>query len=434
MVDRARRAGARPVGLDNSARQLEHARRLMAEAGVDFPLVHASAEEVPLRTVRFDIVFCDHGAMTFADPYRTVPEAARLLRPGGLFAFSHHSPIETICWELGAEVVGDRLVIDYFGMHRVDDGEDVFYQLPYGEWIRLFRANGFVIEDLIEPRPAPGATSSYRQPEELEWARRWPAESIWRLRRTADTDSRAGRPMTDRAVDPYDATPRPAGRVHIVGAGPVGLFLAALLQSIDGQRVRLYERRPEYTRTRMVMLAPYLVADSIETYQADVLDGPNVEAIFDPAELETRLAYRRTVAADLKALLQEWTLGFVALKTIEQSLARPHRAPGNRHGRARRRRGHARRRAREARAGRHRRRHHGHAVPVPRCPRPGWRRTGPPEPDAGPPRVRAGRDVPLQPALRLQRVLQVRQERREHRVQVHPRRCSARSTTGRSAT
>jgi 2-polyprenyl-6-methoxyphenol hydroxylase-like FAD-dependent oxidoreductase len=127
--------------------------------------------------------------------------------------------------------------------------------------------------------------------------------------------------MTDRAVDPYDATPRPAGRVHIVGAGPVGLFLAALLQSIDGQRVRLYERRPAYTRTRMVMLASYLVADSIETYQADVLDGPNVAAIFDPAELETRLAYRRTVAADLKALLQEWSLGFVALKTIEQSLA-----------------------------------------------------------------------------------------------------------------
>jgi 2-polyprenyl-6-methoxyphenol hydroxylase-like FAD-dependent oxidoreductase len=127
--------------------------------------------------------------------------------------------------------------------------------------------------------------------------------------------------MSGTAAGPYDATPRPMGCVHVVGAGPVGLFLAALLQSIDGQRVRLYERRPEYTRTRMVMLAPYLVADSIETYQADVLDGPNVAAIFDPAELETRLAYRRTVAADLKGLLQEWTLGFVALKTIEQSLA-----------------------------------------------------------------------------------------------------------------
>src|SRR5262245_16182086 len=40
--------GARPVGLDLSDRQLEHARRLMAEAGVEFPLIHASAEAVPL--------------------------------------------------------------------------------------------------------------------------------------------------------------------------------------------------------------------------------------------------------------------------------------------------------------------------------------------------------------------------------------------------
>ena len=134
-------------------RQLEHARRLMAEAGVDFPLVHASAEAVPLPAASFDVVFCDHGAMSFADPYRTVPEVARLLRPGGLFAFNHHSPIETICWPLDAEEVGERLALDYFGMHVIDDGEEVSFQLPYGEWIRLFRANGFVIEDLIEPRP-----------------------------------------------------------------------------------------------------------------------------------------------------------------------------------------------------------------------------------------------------------------------------------------
>ena len=113
---------------------------------------------------------------------------------------------------------------------------------------------------------------------------------------------------------------RPAGVVHIVGGGPVGLFLAALLQTVDGQRVRIYERRPEYTRTRMVALAPYLIADSIESYRADVIDGQDVEAIFDHTELETRLAYRRAVAADLRQLLQAWTQGFVPLNTIERSL------------------------------------------------------------------------------------------------------------------
>ena len=121
-------------------------------------------------------------------------------------------------------------------------------------------------------------------------------------------------------LDPYLVAPRPGGTAHVVGGGPVGMFLAALLQGIEGQRVRIYEKRSEYTRTRMVSLAPYLVADSIETYQADPLDGPNVAAIFDTAELETRLAYRRTVAPDLRALLEAWTRGFVALNTIERTL------------------------------------------------------------------------------------------------------------------
>jgi SAM-dependent methyltransferase len=176
--------GARPVGIDLSERQLDHARRLMAEADVDFPLIHGSAEQVPLPDASFDIVFCDHGAMTFADPYRTVPEAARLLRPAGLFAFNHGTPIESIAWPLDADHVGDRLVLDYFGMHRVDDGETSTFNLPYGEWIRLFRANGFVIEDLIEPRPAADATSSYRNADDVAWARRWPSEEIWRVRKT----------------------------------------------------------------------------------------------------------------------------------------------------------------------------------------------------------------------------------------------------------
>jgi 2-polyprenyl-6-methoxyphenol hydroxylase-like FAD-dependent oxidoreductase len=125
--------------------------------------------------------------------------------------------------------------------------------------------------------------------------------------------------MTASGTEP--AALRPLGRVHVVGAGPVGLFLAALLQADPTIQVRLYERRDAYTRGRWVALAPYLVADSIEAYKADEIDGQDVEAIFDPLELETRLAYRRTVAPDLRALLDEWTRGFVQLKTIEQDLS-----------------------------------------------------------------------------------------------------------------
>jgi hypothetical protein len=110
-------------------------------------------------------------------------------------------------------------------------------------------------------------------------------------------------------------------RVHVVGAGPVGLLLTALLQSMDGFSVRLYEKRREYTRTRMVQLAPYLMADSVESYRADAIDGDSVEAIFDPSELEQGLAFRQSIPSDLSQLLKSWAVGFCPLKSIEESIS-----------------------------------------------------------------------------------------------------------------
>jgi SAM-dependent methyltransferase len=178
-------AGARVVALDNSARQLEHARKLIAAAGVDVPLVHASADAVPLPDGSFDVVFCDHGAMTFADPYRTVPEAARLSRAGGLFAFSHSTPLAMCCWNPETDSIEPRLVGEYFGMHRFDElpDEPVDFNLPYGEWIRLFSEHGFRVEALVEVRPPEGAETTYRTPAETEWARSWPMEEIWKCRK-----------------------------------------------------------------------------------------------------------------------------------------------------------------------------------------------------------------------------------------------------------
>lgn len=175
--------GAWPVGLDVSSRQLQHARQLMDEAGVDFPLVEASAEEVPLPDASFDIIFCDWGAMTFCDPLPTVAEAARLLRPGGLFAFATATPISEMCYDRQTDEVGQTLLTDYFGMARLERDGSVEFQLPYGEWIRLFRRTGFVVEDLIEIQPPMGATSTYRGAAETEWARRWPMENIWKVRK-----------------------------------------------------------------------------------------------------------------------------------------------------------------------------------------------------------------------------------------------------------
>jgi SAM-dependent methyltransferase len=176
--------GARVTGIDLSERQLVHARELMGRAGVSFPLVHGNAEATPFDDASFDIVFCDYGAMTFADPYRTVPEAARLLRRGGLFAFSSMTPVVDMAWAADADHPSDRLVFEYFDLHEMRWEDDpTTFQLPYGEWIRLFVRNGFVIEDLIELRPAADAVSSYREEVDRDWARRWPMEHIWRVRR-----------------------------------------------------------------------------------------------------------------------------------------------------------------------------------------------------------------------------------------------------------
>ncbi len=171
--------GARPVGLDVSLNQIRHAAS-RTRGGVR--LVNADAERTPFADASFDVVMCDHGAMTFADPFRTVPEVARVLRPGGLFAFGHASPFHFVCWDDARDRVGDRLARDYFGIRKWDQ-ETVDFMLPYGEWIRLFRSNGLEVEDLVEPRPRPDATTTYPWYAPLAWARRFPAESIWKLRK-----------------------------------------------------------------------------------------------------------------------------------------------------------------------------------------------------------------------------------------------------------
>jgi len=111
------------------------------------------------------------------------------------------------------------------------------------------------------------------------------------------------------------------GRVHIIGAGPVGLLLTALLQSMEEFSVRLYEKRPKYTRTRMVKLSSFLVADSVESYCTDYIDGENVAAVFEVDELKESLAFRQSIPADLMSLIREWVQGFCPLNSIEQALS-----------------------------------------------------------------------------------------------------------------
>ena len=179
-------SGAQVVGLDVSANQLAAAGPLMAETGTRFPLIQASAEELPFADASFDLVFCDHGATTFTDPHVTVPEVARVLRSGGMFVFDISTPIIWLTWPEVDGPPGRELLRPYFGIGRnVWDAADgtVDYQLTYGEWIRLFRANALTVEDLIELRPGVDADSTFEGYASLEWARDYPGEHIWKVRK-----------------------------------------------------------------------------------------------------------------------------------------------------------------------------------------------------------------------------------------------------------
>jgi SAM-dependent methyltransferase len=178
------RRGAGVVGLDFSENQLSSAIENIEETGTRMPLVRGSAEELPFAEASFDLVFCDHGATSFTDPHVTIPEAARVLRPGGRLVFNISTPVIWMCWPDAEGRPGRELVRDYFGLGRIHDPDDtVEWQLTYGEWIRLFRASGFEVEDLIELRPSEDATTTYVDYASKEWARAFPSEHIWNVRK-----------------------------------------------------------------------------------------------------------------------------------------------------------------------------------------------------------------------------------------------------------
>ena len=179
------RRGARPIGLDNSRSQLSSALRFQQEFGVTFPLVHGDAERAPFADGSFDLAVSEYGAIIWCDPYRWIPEAARILRPGGGLVCYGNSYLLTLTFPDDGLKATESLLRPHFGMHRFADDDDgaVEFHIPHGEMIRLLRRSGFEIEDLVEVGAPQGATDDDFHMATVGWAQRWPNEQAWVARK-----------------------------------------------------------------------------------------------------------------------------------------------------------------------------------------------------------------------------------------------------------
>jgi len=186
------RRGARPIGMDISSAQLATARKLQGEFDLSFPLVQADAERSPFRDESFDLAISEYGASIWCDPYRWIPETARILRPGGKLVFVTGTALMMMCFPTEDESAPADTALhrDYFGMDRfewhAEDGtaKNVAFQLGHGNMIRLLRSCAFAIDDLIEMQAPEGSRSHIDAGVSLEWARRWPSVEGWKVHRS----------------------------------------------------------------------------------------------------------------------------------------------------------------------------------------------------------------------------------------------------------
>ena len=150
-------------------------------------LLEANAESVPLDDAQFDVAISEYGASIWCDPTRWIPEASRLLRSGGELVFMRNSTLSMLCVPDTGKV-GQTLQRPQKGLNRLewsDDDPGVEFHLGTSDMLHELQRSGFELVDFIEIF-APETAQDHPRYDYVpsEWAKRWPSEEIWRLRKT----------------------------------------------------------------------------------------------------------------------------------------------------------------------------------------------------------------------------------------------------------
>lgn len=160
--------GARPIAFDLSTGMLRHARSGAAASGVPVPLVQADALHLPFLDAAFDIAFTAFGAIQFvADSARLMREVARVLRPGGRWAFATTHPIRW-CFPDDPGPGGLTATMPYWDRTPyVEYGSAAMSYVEHhrtlGDRVREIVGAGFRLLDVIEPEWPGGHTRQWGQ-------------------------------------------------------------------------------------------------------------------------------------------------------------------------------------------------------------------------------------------------------------------------------
>jgi SAM-dependent methyltransferase len=182
------RRGARVMAIDNSREQLATAQRLAAEHSLAIEFLHGNAEATPYPDASFDFAISEYGAAIWCDPERWIPEAWRILRPGGRLVFLGHHPWTQVYAAADGASVASTPQRSYFELRSLDwrraefEPGGVEFNLPISGWFELFARVGFSVEGYAEPRPEPGPDET-RFGVSRSSARETPSEQVWRLRK-----------------------------------------------------------------------------------------------------------------------------------------------------------------------------------------------------------------------------------------------------------